>query len=571
MYIINNIDRPLGIYTYGVQKKYQNDPFVATQLKNRDITSDKTGRYKKVGTDGSGHSIWYDSEQDGFVRLGLFTDSAEFSKNDFSTKNAFTGDVHFRRADYRKQQKNKPIKSNNQAQTFNTARKQVFPLYNSTTKKTIYYNNVDARDAAKKEILNQQKGGNKGGVPQRPTGGGTSQRPQRPRLDPNRFVSIYDTTGLWKQHAQDNNLTDRDSVRKFQKEVLGFDDTQADGIWGRNTEATYSRWKANKDAATLQLNSPVKQITVSNTPISRWDTNENLKGRFNNYASMYNYVNSNPEDSFSKAMTTRFGNTNTWKQQDVENALNVAGTYRGSDRKDIANFFNNYYQQQQKTDNNIKNIINNTNQTMNNWRNFTSNLGFKNEGLISRNPITRFKQGGMLRKLQNGYKIIGTDDQGQPIYQAVDSNTQAQIEAQAAKEVQDFLNSLRASKQQQEQEFSPVDAINTWKGIITIPKKEVTIKSQKRSSKNTNKKNKSSQSQKEVTVTTNYTKNTDQFPVDPMPPISQYEASSQWGRIRTPIIPQQTHSYSLRQQELRPNRYGLGDDYYKRSMGFVAP
>jgi len=58
---------------------------------------------------------------------------------------------------------------------------------------------------------------------------------------------------------------------------------------------------------------------------------------------MYNYVNSNPEDAFSKAMTTRFGSTNNWKQQDVENALNVAGIYRGSDRRDIANSFNNYY------------------------------------------------------------------------------------------------------------------------------------------------------------------------------------------------------------------------------------
>lgn len=42
-------------------------------------------------------------------------------------------------------------------------------------------------------------------------------------------------------------------------------------------------------------------------------------------------------------MTTRFGRTNTWNQQDVENALDVAGTYRGSDRRDIANSFNNYY------------------------------------------------------------------------------------------------------------------------------------------------------------------------------------------------------------------------------------
>ena len=422
MYIINNIDRPLGIHTYGVQKKYQNDPFVATRLKNRDIIYDKTGRYKKVGTDGSGHPIWYDSEQDGFMRLGLFTDAVEFSKNDFSTKNAFTGDVHFRRSDYRKQQKNKPIKSNNQTQTFNTARphnydKSVeYRWYNGTWqarytkgKDTNWYNVAEGSTGYDRfgnhnrfkngkwvKIKEDQRTG--GNVSQKPTDGDTSQKP---RLDQNRFVSIYDTTGLWKQHAQDNNLTDRDSVRRFQKEVLGFDDTQADGIWGRNTEAAYSRWKANKDAATLQLNSPVKQITISNTPIPRWDTNENLKGRFNNYASMQNYINSNPEDSFSKAMTTRFGNTDTWKQQDIENALDVAGTYRGSDRRDIAKSFNNYYQQQQKTDNNIKNIINNTNQTMNNWRNFTSNLGiFKNGGLISRNPITRFKQNDLKRNFR---------------------------------------------------------------------------------------------------------------------------------------------------------------------------
>ena len=564
MYIINNIDRPLGIHTYGIQKKYK--------IKEH---------YTPLAGGGGAHYINIpDSKAIGGQRkvdIKGKDKNGNYLGTDGKTYDKVTG----------------KIITTLKPQTFNTARphnydKSVeYRWYNGTWqarytkgKDTNWYNVAEGstgydrfgnhnRFVNGKWVKIKEDNPTRGDVSQRITGGGTSQKP---RLDPNRFVSIYDTTGLWKQHAQDNNLTDRDSVRRFQKEVLGFDDTQADGIWGRNTEAAYSRWKANKDAATLQLNSPVKQITISNTPISRWDTNENLKGRFNNYASMQNYVNSNPEDSFSKAMITRFGRTNTWNQQDIENALDVAGTYRGSDRRDIANSFNNYYQQQQKTDNNIKNIINNTNQTMNNWRNFTSNLGiFKNGGLISRNPITRFKQGGMLRKLQNGYKIVGTDDQGQPIYQAVDSNVQAQIEAQAAKEVQDFLNSLRASKQQQEQEFSPVDAINTWKDIITIPKKEVITKSQKRSSKNnSNKKNKGSQSQKKITVTTTYAKNPDQFPVDPMPPISEYEAP-QWGRIRTPITPyQQTRPYSLRQQGLRPNRYGLGDDY-KKTMGFVAP
>lgn len=576
MYIINNIDRPLGINTYGVQKKYQQAALGNMLPALVNAARSVSWLNSLVPTTTLAGQFFGGSEVKGWKEV------EEAFKNRAAKKKDAKGNE---KKETLNQQKKKPIKSNNQTQIFNTARphnydKSVqYRQYNGTWqarytkgKDTNWYN-VAEGSTGYDRFGNHNRFVNGKWVKLKEDdstgGGGTSQKS---RLDPNRFVSIYDTTGLWKQHAQDNNLTDRDSVRRFQKEVLGFDDAQADGIWGRNTEAAYSRWKANKDAATLQLTSPVKQITVSNTPISRWDTNENLKGKFNNYASMQNYVNSNPEDSFSKAMTTRFGNTNTWNQQDVENALDVAGTYRGSDRRDIANSFNNYYQQQQKTDNNIKNIINNTNQTMNNWRNFTSNLGiFKNGGLISRNPITRFKQGGMLRKLQNGYKIVGTDDQGYPIYQAVDSNVQAQIEAQAAKEVQDFLNSLRASKQQQEQEFSPVDAINTWKDIITIPKKEVITKSQKRSSKNnSNKKNKGSQSQKKITVTTTYAKDPAQFPVDPMPPISEYEAP-QWGRIRTPIIPQQTRPYSLRQQGLRPTRYGLGDDYYNRTMGFVAP
>lgn len=492
MYIINNINRPLGINTYGVQKKYSPTTITEGSIGNAryiDIRNDiSNNRVFIKGKDKRGNYIGNDGKIYSSTNPGRTVIYINKKKNQTTSK----------------------------PQTFNTARphnydKSVqYRYYNGTWqarytkgKNTNWYN-VAEGSTGYDRFGNHNRFVNGKWVKIKEddsTGGDTSQKS---RLDPNRFVSIYDTTGLWKQHVQDNNLTDRDSVRRFQKEVLGFDDTQADGIWGRNTEAAYSRWKANKDAATLQLNSPVKQITISNTPIFRWDTNENLKGRFNNYASMQNYVNSNPEDSFSKAMTTRFGRTNTWNQQDIENALDIAGTYRGSDRRDIAKSFNNYYQQQQKTDNNIKNIINNTNQTMNNWRNFTSNLGiFKNGGLISRNPITRFKQGGMLRKLQNGYKIVGTDDQGYPIYQAVDSNAQAQIEAQAAKEVQDFLNSLRASKQQQEQEFSPVDAINTWKNIITIPKKEVTTKSQKKSSKNnSNKKNKGSQSQKKITVTT---------------------------------------------------------------------
>ena len=411
MYIINNIDRPLGINTYGVQKKYQQAAL---------------GNMLPALANAARSVSWLNSLVPTTTLAGQFFGGSEVKgqkeveeafKNIAAKKKAAKGNE---KKETLNQQKKKPIKSNNQTQTFNTARPHEYDksvqyrYYNGTWqarytkgKDTNWYN-VAEGSTGYDRFGNHNRFVNGKWVKIKEDDSTGDDTPQRPRLDPNRFVSIYDTTGLWKQHAQDNNLTDRDSVRRFQKEVLGFDDTQADGIWGGNTEAAYSRWKANKDAATLQLTSPVKQITISNTPISRWDTNENLKGRFNNYASMQNYVNSNPEDSFSKAMTARFGNTDTWNQQDVENALDIAGTYRGSDRRDIANSFNNYYQQQQKTDNNIKNIINNTNQTMNNWRNFTSNL-FKNGGLISRNPITRFKYGGMLRKFAGGgsYYITG--------------------------------------------------------------------------------------------------------------------------------------------------------------------
>lgn len=387
MYIINNINRPLGIHTYGVQKKYSPTTITEGSIGNE--------RYIDIRNDSSNNRVFIKGKDKRGNYIG--NDGKIYSSTNPG-----------RTVIYIKKKKNQ--KDSNTARPHEYDKSVKYRWYNGTWqarytkgKDTNWYNVAEGstgydRFGNHNRFVNGKWVKIKEDASTGGDGGGTSQKS---RLDPNRFVSIYDTTNLWKQHAQDNNLTDRDSVRRFQKEVLGFDDTQADGIWGRNTEAAYSRWKANKDAATLQLNSPVKQITISNTPISRWDTNENLKGRFNNYASMQNYVNSNPEDSFSKAMTTRFGRTNTWNQQDVENALDVAGTYRGSDRRDIANSFNNYYQQQQKTDNNIKNIINNTNQTMNNWRNFTSNLGiFKNGGLISRNPITRFKQNDLKRNFR---------------------------------------------------------------------------------------------------------------------------------------------------------------------------
>ena len=701
MYIINNIDRPLGIHTYGVQKKYQSYNYnlstvtlkgdtyydaAGNRVGNTNGLFDAAARYlknkygqaqvneanKAMGkkwnyangqwlSDAVKKQAAYNTRrrQEEQSKLLIFKPQDVATTPWFSSKQSNQNSPQVQNST---SQTSNATNQNSTSQTFNTARphnydKSVeYRQYNGTWqarytkgKDTNWYNVAEGSTGYDRfGNHNRFKNGKWVKIKEdQRTGGDTFQKS---RLDPNRFVSIYDTTGLWKQHAQDNNLTDRDSVRRFQKEVLGFDDTQADGIWGGNTEAAYSRWKANKDAATLQLNSPVKQITILNTPIPRWDTNENLKGRFNNYASMQNYINSNPEDSFSKAMTTRFGNTDTWNQQDIENALDVAGTYRGSDRRDIAKSFNNYYQQQQKTDNNIKNIINNTNQTMNNWRNFTSNLGiFKNGGLISRNPITRFKQGGMLRKFAGGgpYYITGIY-KGKTFRKEFETEQQAQAwkkknpsiggrirytnsEAQVIRSDRSHDPATAGNRRQLEKynhltrQQAYNQATKEGKGFFAYKGKVYTTGNKVSNNEklmyqkyygeklgwgnNKNIHNSASRkaranyrNEEEVKKAFNDPKNKRQlpetnssanekedayanavalnggefgdpaqFPVDPMPPISEYEAP-QWGRIRTPIAPyQQTHPYSLRQQGLRPNRYGLGDDYYKKTMGFVAP
>ena len=411
-------------------------------------------------------------------------------------------------------------------------------------------------------------------VKDKPTSSRNKIKTTKPVLNPNRFVSIYDN-GIWRKNAEEAGVTDRDSVKALQKK-LGV---EVDGIWGKNTNAAYEAWK-QKNSTPVVETATTQTVQAPTVYQSTYDYNnaDDFKNLgFNDYNSLKSWVRANPEHPFAKDMLERFKDTDLWTQNDIESALKVKGKYRSGyqgDLYDIRKSMQNYFKDQYNIDKNNE-YTTQIQQNMNNMNNYVQNLAnrfsflkkqFKNGGqLVSRNPITRFRQGGMLRKLQNGYKIVGTDDQGQSIYQAVDSNAQAQIEAQAAKEVQDFLNSLRASKQQQEQEFSPVDAINTWKDIITVPKKEVTTKSQKKSSKNnSNKKNKGSQAQKKVTVTVDYATDPAQFPVDPMSGPSQYE-NIQWGRMYEPTAPyEQTRPYS-------PRRYGLGDNYYKRTMGFVAP
>lgn len=78
----------------------------------------------------------------------------------------------------------------------------------------------------------------------------------------------------------------------------------------------------------------VNPQTSPTKPLYRTDFNYTGSNRairdlgFNNYSGLQNFVRSNTDHQFAKDLTQRFGNVDNWKQEDVENALGVRGTYR---------------------------------------------------------------------------------------------------------------------------------------------------------------------------------------------------------------------------------------------------
>lgn len=106
MYIINNIDRPLGIHTYGVQKKYNVKEHYTPLVNGGGVhyinipDSKAIGGQRKVDIKGKDKNGNY-----------IGTDGKIYDK--------VSGKVI----------------PTSQSQTFNTERKRVFPLYNPITKK----------------------------------------------------------------------------------------------------------------------------------------------------------------------------------------------------------------------------------------------------------------------------------------------------------------------------------------------------------------------------------------------------------------------------------------------------
>ena len=215
----------------------------------------------------------------------------------------------------------------------------------------------------------------------------------------NRYISTLGDIEAYKNSLVTEGLTDRDAVKAFQQKLIdaGFDVGKdgADGIWGKNTEAAYQAMLAkNREVTPTLTQQPIQQYVPStNTLGYRTDfdytgSNSNIRDLgFNDYSGMVNFINNNPNNQFSRDMTQRFGNTNTWNQNKVESALNVSGKYRpgrGGDFSDImksqaawAGTENGTYDRNQNFWNNLK-VVN-------------GRLLFKQGGLISKNPIERFK------------------------------------------------------------------------------------------------------------------------------------------------------------------------------------
>lgn len=239
------------------------------------------------------------------------------------------------------------------------------------------YNFYQGKNITRKEEINPTTSSN--------TPSDTSNR------NSNRYISTLGDIEAYKNSLAAEGLADRDAVKAFQ-EKLGV---VADGIWGKNTEAAYQAMLAkNREEAPVLTQQPIQQYVPSaNTLGYRTDfdytgSNSNIRNLgFNNYEGLVNFVNSNANNQFAKDLVQRFGNTNSWNQNEVENALNIKGTYRrgrGGDYSDImrsmaswAGTQNGTYDRNQNFWNNLK-VIN-------------GRLLFKQGGLISKNPVKRFK------------------------------------------------------------------------------------------------------------------------------------------------------------------------------------
>lgn len=207
------------------------------------------------------------------------------------------------------------------------------------------------------------------------------------------------------------NLSDVKSLQK----VIG---TKDDGKFGTNSNSALIAKLAEmpkdfgiSNKPNTQYSEEVKQFVnnaMNQTQIDPYRAYDNYSRQalknlgFNNYNTMVNYVLNNPQNQFSKDLTKRFGDVNTWNQADIEQNLGVYGNYRGSrtgDFGDIARSMSTWAGNFNGTQDGKVDLALRTGSdgiVYSNSRVKDLFDKYASKSLLSRNPVTRFKKGGFV-------------------------------------------------------------------------------------------------------------------------------------------------------------------------------
>lgn len=207
----------------------------------------------------------------------------------------------------------------------------------------------------------------------------TKVNPKIPRnnrtttLDPNRFVSTKGDTNAFNTSLQTEGLTNRDQVKAYQQKLIdvGFDIT-ADGIWGANTENAYQSMLAkNKSFEAPQLTNPeVPQFKPTNFEPNNYNRSD-VRGLIRN-------TTGNGAYSYSGAQRAALRHYLNGESNDTTLLNNGLEKFIGSE----------YDSRVPK--NKYSSFVTFGNTTLQRDP-ITGKIKFRKGGLISRNPIERYK------------------------------------------------------------------------------------------------------------------------------------------------------------------------------------
>lgn len=225
------------------------------------------------------------------------------------------------------------------------------------------------------------------------------------------------------QEDLNNQYKNNDLIEWVKSQGYNPEALVTDNIWGSKTEEAYKWYMAWKNKLNQEHTAEQKAKEPYTTSYIPGDYN-NLTHKdianlgFNDYNTLYSWVGNNPNHWFAQDLMKRFGEIGTWDRQNIENNLGVSGRYGrnflgNGDYADMFNSMKNYFssyqnvgnQQQQQTNYQPYVSVNipSYNDLRNNPEVFTGYLTnqlnnpyrriFKKGGIVSKNPIKRFREG----------------------------------------------------------------------------------------------------------------------------------------------------------------------------------